>query len=113
MYTQTIVSGSVPVTYDDQELLDMIEKYLSGRNEEISFIQLCHYVVNEAKRNGRVEGAPTTRYSSSDLSIPDGIRISKILWEKIWNKEIFIAFGENPYRAHRTGDIRFIKFSKG
>ena len=112
MYNQTIVSDSVPVTYDDQELLNLIEKKLSTRNEEFSFQQLCHYVVNEAKRNGRVEGAPTIRYSSSDISISDGIRISKILWEKIWNKEIFIAFGENPYRAHYNGDIRFIKFSK-
>ena len=32
MYNQTIVSDSVPVTYDDQELLNLIEKKLSTRN---------------------------------------------------------------------------------
>ncbi|MBQ4387376.1 MAG: hypothetical protein II822_07230 [Prevotella sp.] len=108
----TLVSDSVPVTYGDQELLNLIEKFLSDGNEEFSYQQVCHYIVNEAKRSDKVEGAPTTKYSSSDISIQDGIRISKILWEKIWDKEIFIAFGENPYSARYKDDVRFIKLGK-
>ena len=57
--------------------------------------------------NNKAEGAPNTKYSSSDISIADGIRVSRILWEKIWNKEIFIAFGDNPYRAQYKDDTRF------
>lgn len=107
MYTQ--VSDPVPVTYDNQELEELIDKYLSDINGEFSYLGVCHYVVNEAKRNNRVEGAPNTKYSSSDISIPDGIRISKLLWEKIWDKEIIIVFGENKYRANYPGDIRLYK----
>ena len=49
-------------------------------------------------------------YVTPDISIADGIRISKILWEKIWNKEIIIAFGDNPYRGIGKDDVRFYKF---
>lgn len=99
----------VPVTYDDQEIKKLIDKYLSDIDGEFSYLGVCHYIVNEAKRNNKVEGAPNTKYSSNEISISDGIRISKVLWEKIWNKEIFIAFGENKYRANYPGDTRFFK----
>lgn len=109
MYMYTQVSNPVPVTYDDRELKELIDKYLSDIEGEFSYHGVCRYVVNEAKRNNRVEGAPNTKYTSNEISIPDGIRISKILWEKIWNKEIIIAFGENKYRANYLGDTRFYK----
>ena len=107
MYTSD--SNPEPVTYDDQELLTIIDMYLSEMNGEFSYKGVCHYVVNEAKRNNKVEGAPHTKYSSSDISIADGIRISKILWEKILNKEIIVAFGDNPYRGVGKDDTRFYK----
>lgn len=110
MYMTITDSNSVPVTYTDQELKNLIDKYLSDMEGEFSYKDMCHYVVNEAKRNNKVEGAPNTKYSSSDISIADGIRVSKILWEKIWNKEIFVAFGENPYRARYRDDTRFYKY---
>ena len=101
MYMYTSDSNPVPVTYDDQELLSLIDKYLSEIHGEFSYKGVCHYVVNEAKRNNKVEGAPHTHYTSS------GIRISKILWEKIWNKEVFIVFGDNPYLGQYNNDVRF------
>ena len=110
MYMYTSDSNPVPVTYDDQELLSLVEKYVSEMSGEFSYMGVCRYVVNEAKRNNKVEDAPHTKYSSSDISIADGIRISKILWEKIWNKEIIIAFGDNPYRGIGKDDVRFYKF---
>ena len=103
----TFDSNPVPVTYDDQELLSLIDKYLSEIKGEFSYKSLSRYVVNQAKQKDKVEGAPHTRYSSSEISITDGIRISKILWEKIWNKEIIIAFGDNPYRGISKDDTRF------
>jgi len=54
-----------------------------------------------------VGGAPHTKYYSSDIGIADGIRINKILWEKIWGKGIVIVFGDNPYRGIGKGDARF------
>lgn len=99
----------VPVTYDDQELKELIGKYLSDIGGEFSYQGVCRYVVNEAKRNNKVEGAPNTKYTSSEISIPDGIRISKNLWEKIWDKEIIITFGVNKYRSNYPSDTRFFK----
>lgn len=103
-------SNPVPVIYTDQELKILIDKYLLDMKGEFSYKGVCHYVVNEAKCNNKVEGAPNTKYSSSDISIADGIRISKALWEKIWKKEIFIAFGDNPYRGRYNDDTRFYKY---
>lgn len=107
MYMTITDPNPVPVTYSDQELKSLIDNYLSDIKGEFSYKGVCHYVVNEAKRNNKAEGAPNTKYSSSDISIADGIRVSRILWEKIWNKEIFIAFGDNPYRAQYKDDTRF------
>ena len=110
MFMYTSDPNPVPVTYDDQELLRIVDKCLSETDGEFSYKGVCRYVVNEAKRNDKVEGAPHTKYSSSDISIADGIRISRILCEKIWNKEIFVAFGDNPYRGVGKDDTRFYKF---
>lgn len=82
MYMYTQDSDPVPVTYDDQELKELIDKYLSDIDGEFSYQGVCRHVVNEAKRNNRVEGAPNIKYTNSEISIPDGVRISKILWEK-------------------------------
>lgn len=49
-----------------------------------------------------------TRYSSREMSPLSAIEVSKCLWELIWDKKIFIAFGENPYAAHYAGDTRFV-----
>ncbi len=56
MYTSD--PNPVPVTYDDQELLSLIDKYLSEMSGEFSYMGVCRYVVNEAKRNNKVEDAP-------------------------------------------------------
>ena len=42
------------------------------------------------------------------MSPSSAIEVSKCLWELIWDKKIFIAFGENSYMAHYAGDTRFI-----
>lgn len=42
------------------------------------------------------------------MSPLSAIEVSKCLWELIWDKRIFIAFGENPYAAHYAGDTRFV-----
>lgn len=50
--------------------------------------------------------------SSREMSPLSAIEVSKCLWELIWDKRIFIAFGENPYAARYAGDTRFIINSK-
>ena len=105
----TYISGPVPITYTNNELRQLIDDYISQVKGVFTYKSLCSYIVAKAKEENRVEGAPNTEYSSSELSIAAGYDVSRILWEKIWNKEIFIVFGENHYQAHYNNDTRFLK----
>ena len=101
--------GPVPVIYSYEELKGLIDRYIEKANDESSFKEICQHILYTAKENGRVKGAPHAEYISSELCIDCSYKISRILWEKVWNREIYIAFGENPYRAHYNGDTRFMK----
>lgn len=109
MMCMTYKTGPVPITYTDEELEQLISSYIAEANDEFSYRNICYYIVAKAKEEGKVQGAPHTEYTGNEISISAGNRISRILWEKIWSKEIFIAFGENPYHAHYNGDTRFLK----
>lgn len=98
----------VPVTYTQEELNQVIEDFLKGGTTEFSFRGLCSYIVEKAIKEGKVPNASHTQYGSRELNPSSAIEVSKCLWELIWDKRIFIAFGENPYVARCAGDTRFI-----
>ena len=102
-------SGPVPLTYTDLEIHQLVDNFIKESKGEFSYKRICDYIVSMAKQDGKVEGAPYAEYRSFEISISDGYTISRVLWEKIWNKEIIIAFGENSYRCYSNGDKRFIK----
>lgn len=104
----TYDSNPVPVTYTQEELRQVIEDYLNDVTTEFSFRGLCSYIIDKAITEGKVRDANHTQYSSREINPSSAIEVSKYLWELIWDKRIFIAFGENPYVAHYAGDTRFI-----
>lgn len=109
MNCTTTKFGPVPVTYTDEELNKMISDYIADIKTEFTYNGICSYVVTKAVEEDKVEGAPHTKYTRNELSVKDGYRVSRILWEKIWAKEIFIIFGKNPYMAHLNDDTRFMR----
>ncbi len=104
----TYDSNPVPVTYTQEELKHIIKDYIKDVNSEFSFRGLCYHIVQKAISEGKVRDASTTQYSSRELNPFSSIEVSKCLWEFIWDKKIFIAFGENPYVAHYSNDTRFV-----
>lgn len=102
----------VPVTYTQEELRQVVDSYLKEVDTEFSFRGICSYIVDKAIKEGKVRDASHTKYSSREMSPLSAIEASKCLWEQIWDKKIFIAFGENPYAAHYSGDTRFVIDSK-
>lgn len=104
----TYDSNPVPVTYTQEELRQVIDDYLKDVTTEFSFRSLCSYIIDNAIAEGKVPNASHTQYSSREMSPLSAIEVSKCLWELIWDKKIFIAFGENPYMAHYAGDTRFV-----
>lgn len=101
-------SNPVPVTYSQEEMKQVINDYLKDVTSEFSFRSLCSYIIDKAINEGKVRDAIHTQYSSRQMNPLSAIEVSKYLWELIWDKKIFIAFGENPYAAHYAGDTRFV-----
>lgn len=104
----TYDSNPVPVTYTQEELRLVIDDYLNDVTLEFSFRGICSYIIDKAITEGKVPDASHTQYSSREMSPLSAIEVSKYLWELIWDKKIFIAFGENLYMAHYAGDTRFV-----
>lgn len=104
----TYDSNPIPVTYTHDELRQVIEDYLNDMTTEFSFRGLCSHIIDKAIAEGKVRDASSTQYSSCEMNPLSAVEVSKCLWELIWNKRIFIAFGENPYVARYAGDTRFV-----
>lgn len=98
----------VPVTYSQEEMRQVIDAFLKDVKTEFSFRGLCYHIIEKAIAEGKVRNASNTQYSSRQINPMSAIEVSKYLWELIWDKKIYIAFGENPYIAHNDGDTRFI-----
>lgn len=101
-------SNPVPVEYTQEEMKQVIDNYLDDVKIEFSFNYLCSYIVDRAIREGKVANAQNTQYSSNVMNSTSSYLVSKILWDYIWNKKLFIAFGDNPYMGHSHNDTRFI-----
>ncbi len=104
----TYNSNPVPVTYTKEELENVINEYLNGVQTEFSFRGICSYIIDKAIKDEKVADAKNTQYSSREMSPLSAIEVSKYLWSLIWDKKIFIAFGDNPYSANCINDTRFI-----
>lgn len=90
----------LPLKYEDEDLNKLIEIYMSD-NGEFSFTQLCNYVLSTADQQDMLKKEPNTSYSQILLTRNDIIRICKILWEHIWNKQLIQLFN-NPHDMYRN-----------
>lgn len=101
-------SNPVPVEYTEEEMKEKVLTFIKDRKSEFSFRSLSNYIVQTAMNEQKVKDAAHTQYSSNEMDPHSSIQLSKILWDLIWDKKVFIAFGENPYMAHYAGDTRFV-----
>ena len=105
----TINYNPVPLDYTDEELRTVVEDYIAAQKSEFSFKRLCLYVLHRAMDEGKTVDSRHTQYESNELKATDGIRISRILWDMIFERRIIIAFGDNPYLTTYGNDTRFVK----
>lgn len=105
----TINYNPVPLDYTDEELRKVVEEYIDAQKTEFSFKRMCLAILHRAMDEGKTVDSRHTQYESNELKASDGIRISRILWDMIFEKRIIIAFGDNPYSSSYGNDTRFIK----
>lgn len=87
---------ALPMTYSEKELSEIIQEYIHN-NESFSFKSICSYILNKANSNGRIKKEKDTEYKGGfKISYNDELLISKLLWEEIWDKKLFINFSKDP-----------------
>lgn len=97
--------SQLPLIYDDNELLAIIESFINQSHGIFNYTQMYEYVKSFALQNDGFKVEPYTRYSEIILTGFDEHRLSQILWNKIWQKKIMIEF--HRYGCSQNSDMFF------
>ena len=106
----TTYSGSpIKLPLEDRELLKIIREYVLNLEQgSFSYLQLCDYLVKKSSVNVSDGQQGHVVYLVKRLSPSDYSRISRLLWQLLWEKVICIDFYENPYQPKRNDDTVFL-----
>lgn len=101
----------LPMTYSDEALDEKIESFISEQKKaghaQFSYKSLCYALFRIAQSENCLKVESDASYNNPVMDETDATRISRLLWERIWERKIFIDFHENKYVAHYHDDIRF------
>ena len=105
-------SKPVHLLYNDEELRDRILMIIEGRDKTtgITFVNLCYQVMQMAFQENQVKKADDTIVTSEELAPEEQVRVSRILWELIWDHKIFLLFGRSELLGLSNGEDRFVKY---
>lgn len=91
--------SNIPLTYTQQELIQTVTKLVDDMSTPFAFQNLCQQILVTAEQEGKLKKEPATEYSTIHLTTNDIIAISKILWDMIWERRIYIVFDAYPYNT--------------
>ena len=105
-------ANPVRVLYNNEELRDRILMNIEGRDKTtgITFVNLCYQVMQMAFQENQVKKADDTIVTSEELAPEEQVRVSRILWELIWDHKIFLLFGRSELLGLSNGEDRFVKY---
>ena len=100
---------ALSIKYDDKEIRGILNDYVEKHKSDVfSYHQFCNYLFDYADAHNQLGKESNTTYLSAEMMPEDYSRVSKILWEKIWDREICIDFYHNPYSQNFIDDTRFV-----
>ena len=105
-------SNPIHVLYDNETLKHLVLVIISN-NDSLSgttFLNLCHQVKQQAIRDKAIADLENTVYTSEQRAPEDQVRVSRVLWELIWDKKVFLLFGRSPLLGLSNGEDRFVKY---
>ena len=107
-----IDSNPVHILYDNNKLRDVILMIMDGRANTlgITFVNLCYQILQLAEQEKMVENSGVVVHTSNEITPEDQVRVSKVLWELIWDHKIFLLFGRSPLLGLSNGEDRFVKY---
>lgn len=106
-------SNPVQLLFNNEELKERINMVMSSRDHTtgITFVNLCYQLVQLAFQEQRVKkNDENTTLTSEELCADDQVRVSRILWELIWDHKIFLLFGRSELLGLSNGEDRFVKY---
>ena len=106
-------ANPVHLLYNNEELRDRINMIMDSRDHTtgITFVNLCYQIVQMAFQEHMVKKAnENTTITSEELAPEEQVRVSRILWELIWNHKIFLLFGRSELLGLSNGEDRFVKY---
>ena len=104
--------------YKDEKLLEIIKNYICDKKTHgemyFTYYTLCRFILYRAKKDDALEGVtPNTYYESPNVSQKELTRISRLLWDLILDRKIFVDFSNNAYMAHIGGNDTVIGIREG
>lgn len=109
----TVYYGEHPLQmiYTDEELSVKIGEFIADKTKDgsryFSYKGLCNVLFRLAQMENKLKIEKDATYNNPVLDYDDATRISRLLWNRIWNREIFIDFYENKYAANYHDDTYF------
>ena len=105
-------SNPVRLLYNNEELRDRILMIIEGRDKTtgITFVNLCYQIIQMAFQENKVRKPDDTIITSEELAPEEQVRVSRILWELIWNHKVFLLFGRSELLGLSNGEDRFVKY---
>ena len=105
-------ANPVHVLSNNEELRDRILMVIEGRDKTtgITFVNLCYQIMQMAFQENQVKKADDTIITSEELAPEEQVRVSRILWELIWDHKIFLLFGRSELLGLSNGEDRFVKY---
>ena len=105
-------SNPIHILYDNETLKHLVEVVIA-KNDATSgttFLNLCNQVRQQAIRDRALVDLENTVYTSEELAPEDQVRVSRVLWELIWEHKVFLLFGRSPLLGLSNGEDRFVKY---
>ena len=105
-------ANHVHLLYNNEELRDRINMIMDSRDHTtgITFVNLCYQVMQMAFQENMVKKAEDTIITSEELAPEEQVRVSRILWELIWDRKVFLLFGRSELLGLSNGEDRFVKY---
>jgi len=105
-------ANPVHLLYNNEELRDRINMIMDSRDHTtgITFVNLCYQVMQMAFQENMVKKVEDTIITSEELAPEEQVRVSRILWELIWDHKIFLLFGRSELLGLSNGEDRFVKY---
>ena len=105
-------ANPIHILFNDENLKQRLLALIVGNNTPsgTTFNALCFHIRQQAIDDHAVADPDGTVYTNDELAPEDQLRVSRLLWELIWEHKVFLLFGRSALLGLSNGEDRFVKY---